>query len=48
MASHLANTNKVKISTVKTTKCGKNPEAQIPKQVFIDTTTKNHTNNPTM
>merc|ERR1712240_717945 len=37
---HLANTHKVKISTLKTTKCGKNNEAQIPKQVSADATTK--------
>merc|ERR1712240_960566 len=38
---HLANTHKVKISTLKTTKCGKNNEAQIPKQVSADARTQN-------
>ena len=37
----LADDHKVKISTLKTTKC-KSHEAQIPKQVFADTTTKVH------
>ena len=41
MTRHLANTHKVKISTLKTTKCGKNNEAQIPKQVSADATSKN-------
>ena len=40
MTSDLAKTHKVNISTLKTTKCGKNNEAQIPKQVSADAITK--------
>ena len=34
VTDHLANTHKVKISTLNTTKCVKNHEAEIPKQVY--------------
>ena len=41
MTSHVANIHEVKISTLKTTKCGKINKAQIPKQVSANAATKN-------
>jgi len=41
-ASHVANTHKVKILTLKTTKCWKNNEAQTPMQVSADIQQKTH------